>query len=378
MNEKIKNGINKLIFHYGYFAEILLSCNIVENNSESMPTMCVYCKRSGFVLEYNNSFVDRHTQEEINFILMHEAMHILSNHEKRVRDGQLNPELSNIAQDGVINSGLLDSLKKDSKTELAEMPSSGIVVPEKFSGLRISELLYVYLIDNNEELTKENDRLGLNGKYGFDEHKEDEVPYEMREAMSQEIIDKIRTMGLGTADFENMLKTIRAPSINYLDKIKSAINSAVGKIKYDTWFKPSRRSELSKGKKKKSKEINVILDTSGSMGGNFENVLSYIFYNDITINLIQCDTEIKEVSKIKSKAQLQKTKVRGFGGTHMEKAVNYIAENLNNFPTIFLTDGLVPDLDVSKLNNDFIVLYTERKIKTVGGNVKQFKINSKR
>jgi predicted metal-dependent peptidase len=126
--------------------------------------------------------------------------------------------------------------------------------------------------------------------------------------------------------------------------------------------RPNRRGiEGIKGKKKFKNVINVILDTSGSMNGDFDKVLSYIFRNDIHINLIQIDTSVKEVRDIKNKRDLQKLIIKGLGGTVLQPAIDYI-NNINNklwkYNNLILTDGYTDKLDFTDVNGKTLILTT--------------------
>ena len=86
---------------------------------------------------------------------------------------------------------------------------------------------------------------------------------------------------------------LRPKKKDYLREIKKNLaNGAFGMKKIETIRKPNRKSiEGVKGKKKINTEINVILDVSGSMsGGLIEKTLSYIFKQEVVVNMIQADT----------------------------------------------------------------------------------------
>ncbi len=388
MHEKLTQSINTMVFHWPYYAEVLLGCIFVENNG--IPTAGVRATRKGFEYAYNKEFIDGLTQEQVNYLNIHECQHILASHGQRAKDAQLNHSLSNIAADMVINTNIEFYADKEGKTNLIDRPSipddpinptTGkkdiLLIPDKYKDEPIMEYLYNWLIENDQTMEDSEGNYTFRNGGNFDEHFDDEVSPDMRNEMVKEIIDTIRRRGLGTADFEQQLLELRRSSTNYLNKIKAAIAQALGHSKVSTWFKPSRRNEFSKGVKKSKDMINVILDTSGSMGGTFEHVLSYIFHNGIEINLIQCDTEIKSVDRVKSKNQLRQMKIKGLGGTEMSKAVEYIIKNCNRYPTIFLTDGIVGSMNLTGIQKDFMILYTDDKVHLTGGKAKQFKIPRK-
>ena len=147
-----------------------------------------------------------------------------------------------------------------------------------------------------------------------------------------------------------------------------------GTKKQKTIAKPNRRQVTGlKGNRKIKTKINCILDTSGSMGGTFERVLSYIYRNDIEVNLIEADTEVKWVQAIKSKRKLESIPIKGLGGTVLQPAINYVSENFNEFNTLVLTDGYCDSLDLSRIKGNVLLISigTEVPISRTNGKVNQ-------
>ena len=196
----------------------------------------------------------------------------------------------------------------------------------------------------------------------FDQHTdaEDEVPAEVRQYMVDSIVEGLKARGIGAGDVEGVLNKLRKKRKDHLRELKKQLaNYVLGGIKLDSIKRPNRRSiEGVKGKRRVRACINVLLDTSGSMGGDFEKVLNFIFQNDIEINMIQCDTVIHGVQTIKSKKELEKMKIRGFGGTELQPGINYVAESkeLNKYNTVVLTDGYCDSLDLSKLKGKTMLI----------------------
>ena len=121
-------------------------------------------------------------------------------------------------------------------------------------------------------------------------------------------------------------------------------------IKQKTITRPNRRQiQGVKGNKKIKSCINVILDTSGSMGNTFERVLSYVYRGDVDVNMIQADTEVKWVEKYMDKKKIDRMKISGLGGTALMPAVKYVEEHFNKYNTVILTDGYCDNLDLNRL-----------------------------
>jgi predicted metal-dependent peptidase len=204
------------------------------------------------------------------------------------------------------------------------------------------------------------DDIDKNGGEYLDKHLGDDVPEEMREAMVRDIMDRLESRGLTSGDIETTLNKLRKKRKDYLKEIKRSVSTLIfGTKKQKTIVKPNRKGISGlKGNRKVKTKINVILDTSGSMGGQgtFERVLSYVYQNDIEINFIQSDTEVKWVENFKSKRKLETMKIHGLGGTAMTPAIEYVIENYNDYASVLLTDGFTDSLDTSRLKKNLLII----------------------
>lgn len=221
------------------------------------------------------------------------------------------------------------------------------------------------LFDNLEE---------TQGQY-MDSHMQDEVPEEMRESIIKDAIERLQARGYSSGNVEQTLNKLRKKRKDYLSYIKRQITNAIfGTKKMKTIVKPNRRQILGlKGNRKVKTKINVILDTSGSMSGLFSRVLAYVFQNDIEINLIEADTEVKWVKTLKTKKQIESIPIIGLGGTIMQPAVEKVVEEFNQFNTVILTDGYCDHLDLSRLRGNVLLISAGVKvpISKSNGKVKQ-------
>ena len=195
------------------------------------------------------------------------------------------------------------------------------------------------------------------GEY-LDKHMGDEVPEEMREAMVKDVMERLAARGLSAGNVEQTLNKLRKKRKDYLREIKRAVSNMIfGTVKQKTIVKPNRRQISGlKGNRKVKTKINCILDTSGSMGGTFERVLSYVYRNDIEINLIEADTEVKWIENIKNKRKLETMVIKGLGGTILQPAIDLVADQFNEFNTVVLTDGYCDSLDLSKIKGKVLMV----------------------
>ena len=222
-----------------------------------------------------------------------------------------------------------------------------------------------------------------NGEY-LDKHIGDDVPEEMRDAMVKDVMERLAARGLAAGNIEQTLQKLQKKRKDYLKEIKRAVSNMIfGTVKQKTIVKPNRRQISGlKGNRKVKTKINCISDTSGSMGGTFERVLSYIYRNDIEVNLIEADTEVKWIENIKKKRQLETMVIKGLGGTMLQPAINLVAEQFNDFNTVVLSDGYCDNLDLSKIRGKVLIISIGVKVPIArsNGKVKQIivDVNDKR
>ena len=213
-----------------------------------------------------------------------------------------------------------------------------------------------------------------NGEY-LDKHIGDDVPEEMRDAMVKDVMERLAARGLAAGNVEQTLAKLQKKRKDYLKEIKRAVSNMIfGTVKQKTIVKPNRRQISGlKGTRKVKTAINVILDTSGSMGNTFERVLSYIYRNDIEVNMIQADTEVKWVDKLMDKKKIERMVISGLGGTALMPAVEYVVDNFNQYNTCILTDGYCDNLDLSKLKGKVLIISIGVKVPIArsNGKVKQ-------
>jgi predicted metal-dependent peptidase len=216
-----------------------------------------------------------------------------------------------------------------------------------------------------------------NGEY-LDKHVNDDVPEEMRDAMVKDVMERLAARGLSAGNVEQTLNKLRKKRKDYLKEIKRAVSNMIfGTVKQKTIVKPNRRQISGlKGNRKVKTKINCILDTSGSMGGTFERVLSYVYRNDIEINLIEADTEVKWIENIKNKRKLESMVIKGLGGTILQPAIDLVADQFNEYNTVVLTDGYCDSLDLSKIKGKVLMISIGVKVPIIrsNGKIKQIMV----
>ena len=380
-----------LTINLQYYGNFLFFLSFFERND--IKTCGVNVTNNGMNFYYNKDYLDQISQKSVNFIVIHEIFHLLWRHPQRTVSGLFNHKIANIVQDMIINT----IIWQDIDHNFIEIPKNnegkniGLFVPEEYNGPLIFEFLYEWINDNKDEYSKSdennlnqgenyslndifNDIEKNNGEY-LDSHIPDEIPEEMRQAIIKDAIDRVRSRGIENSYFSETLLKLRKNNKDHLSYIKKTLNnSIIGTKKQKTITRPNRRGiEGLKGYRRVKVTITIILDTSGSMRGKFEKILSYVYRNDIEINLIEADTSVKWIKKIKSKNKLSSIPIKGLGGTILQPAVDYAVDKFKKTNLLILTDGLCDNLDVSGISSNILIISTDRKIviSKSNGKVKQ-------
>ena len=425
MHEKILQCTQEMLIdlqvNLPYYGNFLLFMSFHER--KDLKTCAVNITSQGMNFYYNTEFLDGKTQKEVNFIVIHEIFHLLWSHPKRTISGQYEHRLANIAQDMIINHIIWSDISRDfvqlPKNE--EGKNMTLFIPKEYKGSFIFEELYEWLRDARDKRNEEKRRNSGNGTnnntpnqqsdygpYGrmpsnrerdqnetidtysldhifdnidnsdgmyLDQHLGDEVPEEMRDAVVKDIMDRLQARGFESGNVTESLNKLRKKRKDYLTYIKRCLSNQIfGSKKQKTIVKPNRRNILGlKGNRKVKTKITAILDTSGSMGGTFERILSYIYRNDIEVNLIEADTSVKWIQNIKNKRQLETTVIKGGGGTILQPAIDYVADHFNDTNLVVLTDGYCDNLNLSKINGNVLMISIGDKvpISKTNGKIKQ-------
>lgn len=422
-HEKIINSIDVMIsdamLNLQFYGEFCQFINFKQ--SHALSTCGVTVNIQGMKFLFNSEFVDKLNQEEMNFVMLHEIFHLLWDHRSRTRRLGYDHELSNIVQDMIINdvikTDIVDKMNYQNKKtgrsmNFAEMPvdreTNKVWVlhkPEEYRGVLSFEEMYEWIIiekekyDNWKSSCKCDKKLDCkcNKAHGqepcscpdcpvsdylrkiFDQvemgildfldcHLPDDIPPEYRKSIIDNIKNNLKNRGLLTGEIQSTIDKITKSKKDYIKDIKLGVNELFGDYKQKSMTKRNRRGIPGvKGKRKDSYALNVMLDVSGSMEGYFEKALSYVFQNGIKINLVQCDTEVKSYTVVKSKSELKKIVIYGLGGTTLQSGIDYIVGNkeINKLNTLILTDGMTDTMNVTRLKKCMIIS-NNKKCKVIG------------
>lgn len=414
LNEFIESMLIDLSLDYQFYGEFCGYINFIENNG--MSTMGVNVGIHGMNWYYNREFTEKMKQEEMNFVGLHEILHLIYNHPKRTKEHH-NHYLANVAQDMIINY----IINHDFNNKWAVEPTGWITLlrlPDEYEKMLKGgtanlyfEDVYDYLSQKEDEYNDEKQQNGsgepddkqgedgegdgqpneqsevegtgkpsnapdANGKYKngnsskiekglrdifdqdimnpgaqqtVDQHMENEIDDSVARDMVDQITDGLKARGLDKGNVETVLNKLHKKRKDHLKEIKRSVQTLKGNTIKKTISRASLiLGEGIKGKKRTGKGINVILDTSGSMGGAFEKTLSFIFQRNLLINMVQCDTQVQSFEQISSMRELSNMYIKGLGGTVLQPGIQYIKDNpktLGGFNLLILTDGQTDTLN---------------------------------
>lgn len=391
-----------------YYYEFLMMVSFHEaTDDEEIPTAAVCADRRGLHLIWNRKFIDSLDISQIRFLLMHEVSHLLSRHTIRTAAKNFDHLKANITQDMIINDLILAEY---TNKEYIKEPSIDLCrVPKEYNQEWVFERLYAWLQEradkadkekgegNGGEGDQEGDGKGMSqddlvnkifsnkrGKKAarkilIDEHIDSEESEKWMGTHSDTIKNTLKVRGIQEGNMIKRIAELFKTKKDYLKEIKKQYQMLKGLGNpRSTYTKPNKKSTHSvtfKGHKKEKTEINVVLDTSGSMWSDnaIEKILNVIFQDNVEMNLQMIDTTIKPLVKLRTKKDLMKIDVRGGGGTELQPAINFFVESKKHLPMVVLTDGYTDTLNFSHYKSKCLIISSDQEcpISSHNGNVKQ-------
>lgn len=133
-----------------------------------------------------------------------------------------------------------------------------------------------------------------------------------------------------------------------------------------SYARPSRRGAdrqdlVLAGRKREGWRLNIVLDTSGSMGGQFPRILGAIaaFCESVSVaqvRVLQCDVKVSS-DEVVTPEELQTVEIAGLGGTRLTPAILRLAEDPEVEAVIVITDGYLGRLGYPRETMPYAVLW---------------------
>lgn len=338
-----------LILDQPFFASLLLSMPMVENNS--IPTLAT----DGESIQYNDKFLKSLSLQETIFILAHETLHCALMH--MYRRNERDPNRWNIAADYVINEILVND-------DIGSMPEGGLLDSDLVDkGNGTAEGVYKLLPDNPENKKgnkKGNDKgpsqypgagqpggaLDQVNDASNDPAKNAEKEAEMKVRVLQ-AANAAKMAGKLSAGLKRLIGESTETRTNWREVLRRFFSERA-KIDY-SFARPKRRFladdlYLPSLTGEKLGEIVIAVDCSGSISDSiiaeFEKEIKAIVEDTkpSKVNVLYFDTEILNTDSFEFEEEIKINPIGG-GGTSFAPIFEYIEkEALDVSACVVLTD----------------------------------------
>lgn len=380
-DEKISRCRTNVILNFGFFASLLMHLNVTMDNEKledgGMPTMAT----DGDEIYYHEKFVDGLTISQLNFVLLHEILHVALAHlwRRNHRDQQL----WNMACDFVVNNAIqevVDSYnhhKRKSElreTERIEMPK-GVLYDRSFSEMSAEEV-YKYLEKNAKKRGGGSPSSGTgSGRYEVngktydapDNHnlwdKADKADLATKNEKQVEwgsnlmqAAESMKMQGVESASLQIHLTAIQNPQKNWKALLRDFIEEEINDYSFAP---PDRRYDFDgimlpdfNDKEEVVRDLLFFVDTSGSMSAEeitvcYSEIQGAInqFKKKLHGTLLFFDYSVKDKTYDFDDVygDLSDIIPEGGGGTSFSAVFEYVNKNRSKYDNIkgiiVMTDG---------------------------------------
>ena len=364
----------RILTNYGFYGIML------ENMAFGLDPSCDTAYTDGEKICFSPKFMESLSDMELDFVLMHEVMHVALKHCNRGL--KYDQELFNIACDIVVNSNIL----KSKGMNLDAIKVNGNISMHQIEGkegyLFTAEEVYEKLLKNGNIISS----------LGFDDHSKWEMDKEREDDVNAKII-AIKDMedrahqngkpGCGSipAGVERLVKELKESRVNWRELLNEFIEFEINDYtftppdrRYDGEFFMPSFSEMDEN----LEDVLFMVDTSGSM--TIEDIT--LVYSEIN-GAIQAfdgrlkgligffDEKVYEPISFDSSIDLKKIIPKGGGGTSFHNVFRYVMK-MENKPKylIILTDGYASfPKEEEKGNIPLLWLLTNDEVKPPYGKV---------
>jgi predicted metal-dependent peptidase len=323
---------------------LVLEHPFIGNIALNLPFIPDYTIRTaqtnGKDIRYNPYFMDSFGDEERKFVVAHECMHPMLDH--NFRRGERQHKRWNKAGDYVINQLLTDE-------SIGKMPTFGLLNPQLYqAGNQTTDGIYNLLPDEPD------DGSGGDGTEAMDdcadggnspaEQAQQQAEWKVRVAQAAQAA---KMMGKMSAGLERLVNEVLAPKVDWRDVLRKFVEKC--RTDERSWARPNRRF-LSQGLYLPSisgeslGEIAIAVDCSGSIDdrilAQFAGEINAIKEdgNPTKIHVVYFDSEVSHYESYGRDDALD-IKAHGGGGTAFSPVFQYFAEHdIEPVACVFLTD----------------------------------------
>lgn len=344
----------------------VMACGKTEVRDDlNPPTACT----NGFDHYFHPTFVASLTDQELRFLILHEAVHAAAKHLTMWRRlWERDRRLTNIAADYFVNGALVDMDKGEG---FIKMPSVGIPPDPKYRGWNV-EQIFNDLLANPDKAKGKGQGSGDGAGDGetMDSHDWEaaqDVPKEVQEARAQEIDRALRQgemlakkMGKGAGNSDGVIGELLKPKVDWREQLREFVQQQCAGRDESTWRRPNRRylgdnvympSSISES----VGPLVIGFDTSGSCfdSGTVTRFVSELqaIVDTVSPEAVRCicwDWEVRTDQTFdQGQFDVPGLKIRGGGGTSGHVLFDHLrkteASNPRPAAVIQLTDGCVGD-----------------------------------
>ena len=314
--------------------------------TEDIPTACT----NGRDVIYNPEFVKSLDDKELNFVVLHEALHKVYQHmhlwKKLWKD---NPMLANMAADYVVNYAIYEA---DELSEIAKRPNSALF-DLAYKGMTTKQIFD--MLKRSSDFVKQqagHDTHDWEGAEQLSDEEVKETAKQIDQALRQGEIIRGKMQGNKNRSINELLE----PKVNWREQLRDFVTATCKNKDRTSWKRPHKRfighdiympSMIGES----IGQVVVGIDTSGSIGDKeLSEFLTEVvaICDDVSpssIELLYWDTEVaghETYNQGDYKALVQSTKPAGGGGTHVGCVNQYIKDKrIEPEAIIILTDGYV-------------------------------------
>lgn len=330
---------------------------------DDIPTACT----NGRDEMYGREFVKKLRDNELAFVVLHEAMHKAYRHLttwKKLHDE--NHTLANAACDYVINLELRDL---DPEGRFISMPvfregeNRGKVmglIDEKYRGLNSKQVFDLlkeeYGKDGGGGVGDGFDEHDWDGAQNLSEEEKEKLARDIDQAMRQGLMAQQKIAGQGTGGMSRDLAELMQPKIDWREVLREFVKTTCRARDASSWRRVNRRflsgdTYMPSLIGERVGHLVVAVDTSGSVGVNeLKEFLSEVKgiaeeVNPEKVDLLYWDSSIaghEEYTDTNVANIITSTKPRGGGGTSPSCITKYLEEkHIEPECCIVLTDGHV-------------------------------------
>jgi predicted metal-dependent peptidase len=314
---------------------------------ENTPTMGINCS---LVIAYNEEYINKLTDKELNMVVLHEILHYMNGHHARYMNNSLKDILPfaihNMAMDIEINEFIDDLPEGACRAEDFGFPE------------RKSYEEYLRLLKEN---TQDNDEDQAQGEMPINDLNMDgysDTHQEVLEKLKEECEENEKNRG-DESRYADITRKIQKRKYRWEQVFQNILTTKTTEItagfRYRTFEKPNRRYIHTPGiilpvfiDRKVKISLAIIMDVSGSMYDITDKMYgvmkSMIHILDMTIDITILEVNADVVNIMRGfDLNREAVESKGGGGTDMGAGLHYIQENkIGPDLIVVMTDAYTP------------------------------------